>query len=467
MDVSYASTFNYTPPFPDTLQARRLRLYDSKTVEKYLDKYEQLITDKGLIKRQIKLRQSVHQGIPLTPAQRLEADAIDALKTQAMKKAEHQCRKLRMGGVRFSEATEGPRRRIIFWEMAIRRRKGKRVSSRLWRRKKAKAGIVERTKDLTIYDMWSRLRQARLEYREAKKNHEAERQSFLTKLRPKDRDRLEKAEQQRALGRLAKSISGKQGGGNVTKVIHNDIECTSRKEVEDILLRVNEAKIRACEDTPFMCEPLVSDFGYRNNTPASQAVLEGTYVCPPGTDRFAALLIDKLKRPPLSPTATPFVPRKHITLEDNTRAWNKAKERTAAGLSGLHFGMYKAHAKRPRLSAFDASMRSVAYMTGFSYNRWKRGVDVQLLKKKKDFRAEKLRTILLLEADLNMNNKALGRDTMKLGERHNLLTKDNYGGRKGHRAVEVALNTQLTYDSIRGRRGRAIVMSNDAKGCYD
>jgi hypothetical protein len=42
-------------------------------------------------------------------------------------------------------------------------------------------------------------------------------------------------------------------------------------------------------------------------------------------------------------------------------------------------------------------------MTGFSYSRWKKGVDVQLLKKKKDFRAEKLRTILLLEADFNMN----------------------------------------------------------------
>jgi hypothetical protein len=57
--------------------------------------------------------------------------------------------------------------------------------------------------------------------------------------------------------------------------------------------------------------------------------------------------------------------------------------------------------------------------------------------------------ILLLEPDFNMNNKAMGSDAMKLGERHRAFTKDNYGGRKGHRAQEVGLNTHLTYDSIR------------------
>ena len=34
-------------------------------------------------------------------------------------------------------------------------------------------------------------------------------------------------------------------------------------------------------------------------------------------------------------------------------------------------------------------------------------------------------------------------------------------------AVEVSMNAQLTYDSIWARRGRAVIMSNDAKGCYD
>ena len=66
-----------------------------------------------------------------------------------------------------------------------------------------------------------------------------------------------------------------------------------------------------------------------------------------------------------------------------------------------------------------------------------------------------------------MNNKALGNDAMKVGEKHGWFVKDNYGGRKELQAVKVSLNAQLTFNSIWARRGRAVIMSNDAKGCYD
>ena len=33
--------------------------------------------------------------------------------------------------------------------------------------------------------------------------------------------------------------------------------------------------------------------------------------------------------------------------------------------------------------------------------------------------------------------------------------------------VEVSMNALLTYNSIWGQRGRAVIMSNDAKGCSD
>ena len=94
-------------------------------------------------------------------------------------------------------------------------------------------------------------------------------------------------------------------------------------------------------------------------------------------------------------------------------------------------------------------------------------VDVQLLKKSKDFQAKKLRTILLLEADFNMNNKALGINIMRVGKRHCMFSRDNYGGWHGHCALEVGLNACLTQDSVQGQRRWLIVVSNDAKGCYN
>jgi hypothetical protein len=208
--------------------------------------------------------------------------------------------------------------------------------------------------------------------------------------------------------------------------------------------------MRAKEDTPFMNEPLYSDFGYSNDTPATKEVLEGTYQCPPGTDPYATMLITHLKRPEIPPDVHPYQPRTSISIEDHVKGWKKAKKRTAAGYSDLHFGMYKAHLKRPLLTALDTSMRSLAYQTGFCYKRWKKGVDVQLLKRSQDYQAEKLRTIILMEADFNMNNKLLGSDIMKIGERHRLFNPDNYGGRQGHQAAEVSLNSKLVCDSIRG-----------------
>jgi hypothetical protein len=116
------------------------------------------------------------------------------------------------------------------------------------------------------------------------------------------------------------------------------------------------------------------------------------------------------------PSPFQFAPRTHISLDDHIKGWKRAWEKTSSGISGLHFGMFKAHLQVPALAALDASMQSVAYSTGYSYTQWKKGLDVQLLKKNKDHRAEKLCTILLLEADFNQNNKVIGSDTMRLGE---------------------------------------------------
>jgi Reverse transcriptase (RNA-dependent DNA polymerase) len=66
-----------------------------------------------------------------------------------------------------------------------------------------------------------------------------------------------------------------------------------------------------------------------------------------------------------------------------------------------------------------------------------------------------------------MNNKVIGQDAMVSGDRLGVPARDNYGGRKGLRATEVSMNQLLMYNSLWDRRGRAIIMSNDTKGCYD
>jgi hypothetical protein len=246
------------------------------------------------------------------------------------------------------------------------------------------------------------------------------------------------------------------------------VEYHTKEGIEGVLNEVNYSKLRQSDDTPFHQEPLLSEFGNKANTPAAEEVLHGTYTPPENTDKYAKILLEALATPPeITNNTGNFTPRRFITPTSNINGWRKAKERTSAGPSGLHFGQFKANAEIPALADLDASIRNFGYATGFSYSRWKKGTDVQLLKRSQDFRAEKQRTVVLCEADWNMNNKIMGSDVMRTGERAKIFTGDNNGGRKFMQAVEVGMNQQLTYNSIWGRRGKAILMSNDAKGCYD
>ena len=113
--------------------------------------------------------------------------------------------------------------------------------------------------------------------------------------------------------------------------------------------------------------------------------MDGIFDYVVGVPQCTQDLLASLCLAPIASNVLPFLPWQYITGMDNTRAWQRAKEKTSAGASGLHFGVFKAHSTHQSVSALEASMQSVAYTTGFSYTRWRKGIDVQLLKWKKDF----------------------------------------------------------------------------------
>jgi len=121
--------------------------------------------------------------------------------------------------------------------------------------------------------------------------------------------------------------------------------------------------------------------------------------------------------------------------------------------------MYKAEATDSVLATLDASQQSMGYAMGFSFPGWQQGPDIQLLKRSGKIGVTSLHTISCTEPDQNMNNKKIGRDAMWNGERAKALARDNLGGIKGMRAVEVNQNWTLANDHIRGRRARAVIIS--------
>jgi len=147
-------------------------------------------------------------------------------------------------------------------------------------------------------------------------------------------------------------------------------------------------------------------------------------------------LLHNLKRPENVPE---FEPR---SLEDYTSGWRKARETTSSSLSGIHFGHYMAGTFNPNIVLFNATMADIPLKTGYSPSRWRQGLNVMLEKTPGNFNVEKLRIILLFEADFNANNKWLGRVAMYMAESLDLLADEQYGSRKQKAAVLLPMPKQ-------------------------
>ena len=83
------------------------------------------------------------------------------------------------------------------------------------------------------------------------------------------------------------------------------------------------------------------------------------------------------------------------------------------------------------------------------------------------FVVEKMRTIQLMPAAFNMNNKKTGKEAMANAEKFNLIPSEQAGSRKNHRSILTALNKVLSTDLVRARKLPTIIIFNDAKSCYD
>ena len=78
-----------------------------------------------------------------------------------------------------------------------------------------------------------------------------------------------------------------------------------------------------------------------------------------------------------------------------------------------------------------------------------------------------MRTIQLMPAAFNMNNKKTGREVVELSEKINLLPDEQEGSRKCHRSNLTVPNKVLTNDLIQTRMLPSIIIFNDVKSCYD
>ena len=89
-----------------------------------------------------------------------------------------------------------------------------------------------------------------------------------------------------------------------------------------------------------------------------------------------------------------------------------------------------------------------------------------ILKSAGIFDIDRLRTIVLYEADFNHNNKFLGRSMMQHTVPRNRIAKEQYSI-PGRKSIDHALNRRLIFDISRYQKMSIAMTSCDLKSCYD
>ena len=157
----------------------------------------------------------------------------------------------------------------------------------------------------------------------------------------------------------------------------------------------------------------------------------------------------------------------HITASENSAAWKTQRAGTASEPTHLSFSHYIAAAYSEEASEVDAATRSVPYEMGWSPEDWEVISDFQLLKNLGVYEVERMRTIALMAPLFNMNNKKLGRDTMKVAETAEALPDDQNGSRKDRRSNIVVTDETVVNDISRQLRLPMAGLDLDLSEGYD
>ena len=105
--------------------------------------------------------------------------------------------------------------------------------------------------------------------------------------------------------------------------------------------------------------------------------------------------------------------------------------------------------------------------TGYSPARWTKTYNAMLLNKEGMTRVDKLRTIVLFEADFKYMDKYIGREMMKAAEQNGTMADEQYDSRSGRKAIDQAVNKRLLFDILQQRKINGAICSNDAASCYN
>ena len=457
--------------------ARRLNTRIPGVANRYTTELERMIVQHRLIERM----GEAHDRTDNNDDMAIVMNNIDVEGAEYMRAAEKRCRKIRAGRIPFSPTTAKWIRRLQIYRSLLQYRAGRIKNRGNLERSAWRMGIVNPL-HISEEELQARLRICLRKTESLKKSGWLERRRFLQSKCQEAQDRekfhlatqllaLIRREQEKAFWGGLRFALGKKKGRSVTSVqvetnTGEIVEYTGQEEVQEaIFTEVHKKRFFLAEQAPICNGWMRGEFGYLAHSPATEAILNDTYIYPPDFDeatmelcRACTQIRSAIPKDSVSPV---------IRHPEWSSRWIKAHEDTSSSESGLHFGHYKATARSPTIAHLHALKTSLVMKRGLVLERWGRGLSVMIEKLFGCNMVSKLRSILLMEADFNFANKIIFGSRMLGNARAHGLVPDEIFSEKNKTAVDGTLAKVLFYDLARQTRRPAGVASVDADNCFD
>ena len=450
---------------------RRLKCNNKPSVDRYNQLLAQQYEHHHTLQKLEEFKETMSD--PLTEEDKQKLFKIDKVCTQVVLYAEKNCRRIFVGGKPYTPELNRLGRKIYAWRMIVKKKLGYNISSQKIKRA-ALAHDIPHFKTLSLQECIIARANAYSEYRNYAKHSHLHRPDFLDTL----------AEEQMAEGheQEAKRLM-QQKQQEETRLVHRNVKIATkdfigapyrmelqqngrtfisadRDQLEAAMIEEYDAKYRLARSSPFINGPLAPILGPMALNENAKKIVRGEFVCPPNIEEHTKTFIEHLEMDDKIKDAPPN--RVRITTEESNAFWKNMNEKVSSSPSKRHIGTYKAAALHPINAHVQAEMLSLPYETGTPLPRTTNCINVSLMKKGKGITPSDMRTIWLMEADLNAGAKIhfVKRMVNETAIGNGLIPASQYA-KKHSRAIEAAIVKILFFDYLRQTRKPGIMFASD------
>ena len=225
-------------------------------------------------------------------------------------------------------------------------------------------------------------------------------------------------------------------------------EIMDKQALELAIIEENLKKYHQIEMLcPLIEDQILQDIRTLGDGPEVENILNSSYIPPTGMSKPVDTFLKCMQRS----SKIPLLEIEDCLMSQKEFVSNWRRVKTATSLIGLHIGHYKVDTQHPKLAQLFHLKLEIPFLEGFALTRYRKGLDIMIMKKAESHGIGDLRTVVLFDSEANHGNKWIGKFSMNTAIQHEAVAMEQYS-RPGCSAEDHALNRKLTFDHHKFRR---------------